>query len=47
MSALRKLKAYVLGQTDIHVSVAELEDAHIPYSTDECRGCPDPCDQGM
>jgi len=32
--------------TDIHVSTAELEEAHVPFSTEECRGCPDPCDQG-
>ncbi|KAH8105945.1 Sucrase/ferredoxin-like-domain-containing protein [Cristinia sonorae] len=46
MSNLRKIKAYVLGQTDTHVSVAELEDAHVPVSTEDCRGCANPCDQG-
>lgn len=46
-SSLRKLKAIVLGHnTDMESTAAQLQDACIPISTDECRGCPDPCDQG-
>ena len=47
MSALRRLKAYVLGHnTDMDATAAELQEAAIPVSTEECRGCADPCDQG-
>ncbi|KAI0081669.1 hypothetical protein K474DRAFT_1656024 [Panus rudis PR-1116 ss-1] len=46
MASLRKLKAYVLGQSDIHASAEELQEAAIPVSTGDCRYCPDPCDEG-
>ena len=46
MSALRRFKAYVLGQSDIHVSAEELRNASVPVSEGDCRYCADPCDQG-
>ena len=48
MSAFRKLTAYVLGHNlDMQAISTELEEAHIPVSTEECRGCADPCDEGV
>lgn len=48
MSAFRKLTAYVLGHnTDMDAIGAEIEEAHIPVSTEDCRGCGDPCDEGV
>ena len=46
MSALRKLKAMVLGMDDIQASNEELQSAGVPISTADCRSCPDPCDHG-
>ncbi len=47
MSALRRFKAYVLGQSDVHVSADELRRGSVPVSDGDCRYCADPCDQGM
>ena len=47
-ASLRRLKAIVLGHnTDMISTCQELEEAHIPLSTDDCRGCADPCDVGV
>lgn len=46
-ASLRKLKAIVLGHnTDMDSTTALLQEACIPVSTDDCRACADPCDQG-
>ncbi|PSR74986.1 hypothetical protein PHLCEN_2v9400 [Hermanssonia centrifuga] len=47
MSSIRKLVAYALGHnTDVQSIAAQLEEACVPVSTDDCRGCADPCDEG-
>ncbi|GJE84120.1 sucrase ferredoxin [Phanerochaete sordida] len=46
-SQLRKLKAIVLGHNlDMDSTTANLEEANVPVSRDECRACADPCDLG-
>jgi hypothetical protein len=45
-SQVNNLKSLVLTKTPQDKLASDLKTACIPYSLDECRTCPDPCDVG-